>query len=77
MPAGKVRDLQEVYEWDQTRSQGLLVDVDHPTLGRVQLPGPPLRFFAHDGAEVTPGGHRSPPLLDEHGPSVRAWLQDG
>jgi crotonobetainyl-CoA:carnitine CoA-transferase CaiB-like acyl-CoA transferase len=77
VPAGKVRDLQEVYEWDQTRSQGLLVDVEHPTLGQVQLPGPPLRFFGHDGAEVTPTTHQSPPLLDEHGPSVRAWLQDG
>ncbi|RIK16317.1 MAG: CoA transferase, partial [Acidobacteria bacterium] len=33
VPSGRVRDLQEVYEWDQTRSQGLLVDVEHPTLG--------------------------------------------
>ncbi|QFG67794.1 CaiB/BaiF CoA transferase family protein [Ornithinimicrobium pratense] len=77
VPAGKVRDLQEVYEWDQTRSQGLLVDVEHPTLGPVQLPGPPLRFFDHDGAEVTPTAHQSPPLLDEHGPAVRDWLQPG
>ena len=30
IPAGKVRTLDEVYAWDQTRSQGLLVDVDHP-----------------------------------------------
>lgn len=76
VPAGKVRDLQEVYEWEQTRSQGLLVDVEHPTLGSVTLPGPPLRFFAHDGDETTPTSHLSPPLLDEHGPAVRAWLQD-
>ena len=33
VPAGKVRTLDEVYEWDQTASQGLLVDVEHPTLG--------------------------------------------
>ena len=77
VPSGRVRNLQEVYEWDQTRSQGLLVDVDHPTLGPVQLPGPPLRFFAPDGTETTPTGHASPPLLDEHGPAVRAWLQEG
>ena len=49
VPAGKVRTVEEVYEWDQTRSQGLLVDVEHAVLGRVQLPGPPLRFFAGDG----------------------------
>ena len=34
VPAGKVRTLDEVYAWDQTASQGLLVDVEHPTLGR-------------------------------------------
>src|SRR3954465_5635198 len=45
IPAGKVRTIDEVYGWEQTLSQGLLVDVDHATLGRVQLPGPPLRFF--------------------------------
>ena len=30
VPAGKVRTLDEVYAWDQTASQGPLVDVDHP-----------------------------------------------
>jgi len=74
IPAGKVRDLQEVYEWDQTRSQGLLVDVEHATLGTVTLPGPPLRFFAADGSETTPRGHTAPPLLDADGAAVRAWL---
>ncbi len=61
IPAGKVRDLQEVYEWDQTRSQGLLVEVDHATLGTVTLPGPPLRFFDGDGTETTPREHTAPP----------------
>ena len=42
VPAGKVRTLDEVYAWDQTASQGLLVDVDHPVLGPLTLPGPPL-----------------------------------
>jgi len=73
IPAGKVRTLDDVYAWDQTLSQGLLVDVDHPTLGPVQLPGPPLRFddnpFA--GARQT---HLPPPRLGEHNASVRAWL---
>jgi formyl-CoA transferase len=77
IPAGKVRALDEVYDWDQTRSQGLLVDVDHPTLGRVSLPGPPLRFFAPsaDGEqETTRTAHRTPPLLDGDAEAVRAWL---
>jgi crotonobetainyl-CoA:carnitine CoA-transferase CaiB-like acyl-CoA transferase len=75
VPAGKVRTLDEVYAWDQTASQGLLVDVEHPTLGTVTLPGGPLRFFAPDGTETTRRDHVAPPLLDQHGGSVREWLE--
>jgi crotonobetainyl-CoA:carnitine CoA-transferase CaiB-like acyl-CoA transferase len=75
VPAGRVRSLDEVYAWEQTASQGLLVNVQHPTLGEVTLPGPPLRFFSTGGAEVTRADHRPPPLLDQHGAEVRAWLQ--
>jgi crotonobetainyl-CoA:carnitine CoA-transferase CaiB-like acyl-CoA transferase len=74
VPAGKVRTLDEVYAWDQTLSQGLLVDVEHPTLGPLSLPGPPLRFFAADGTERTPRDHAPPPVLDQHGTAVREWL---
>jgi crotonobetainyl-CoA:carnitine CoA-transferase CaiB-like acyl-CoA transferase len=73
IPAGKVRTLDDVYSWQQTLSQGLLIDVDHPELGRVQLPGPPLRFDdnRHAGARTR---HLPPPRLGEHDASVRAWL---
>jgi formyl-CoA transferase len=74
VPAGKVRTLDEVYAWDQTASQGLLVDVDHPVLGPLTLPGPPLRFFGADGSEVTLRCHTAPPLLDQHHESVSRWL---
>jgi formyl-CoA transferase len=71
VPAGEVRSLDRVYEWEQTRSQGLLVEVDHATAGRVTLPGPPLRF---DGS--APVRHTAPPVLGQHDESVRAWLDD-
>ena len=74
IPAGKVRTLDEVYAWDQVRSQGLLVDVDHATLGSVTLPGPPLRFFDGSGAETTRTQHTAPPILDGDRSSVLAWL---
>jgi crotonobetainyl-CoA:carnitine CoA-transferase CaiB-like acyl-CoA transferase len=75
IPAGKVRSLDEVYAWEQVASQGLVVDVEHPVLGKVSLPGPPLRFFsAGDAAETTPTEHDAPPLLDEDGQQIRAWL---
>ncbi len=75
VPAGKVRTLDDVYGWEQTLSQGLVIDVDHATLGPLQLPGPPLRFDDHPYA----GGrerHRAPPTLGQHNDSVRAWLAE-
>jgi crotonobetainyl-CoA:carnitine CoA-transferase CaiB-like acyl-CoA transferase len=75
IPAGKVRPMDEVYAWEQVASQGLITSVQHATLGELTLPGPPLRFFDHSGAEVTRTDHRPPPTLDEHGSSVREWLE--
>ncbi len=78
VPAGRVRTLDEVYAWDQTLSQGLLVEVEHPTLGAVRLPGPPLRFFtatADGERETTRTRHRPPPLLDQDAEEVRSWAQ--
>lgn len=77
IPAGKVRDLTEVYEWDQVRSQGLIVDVHHATLGSISLPGPAIRFFDVDAAGETERArtaHQAPPVLDQHGDAIRAWL---
>jgi crotonobetainyl-CoA:carnitine CoA-transferase CaiB-like acyl-CoA transferase len=73
IPAGRVRSLDEVYEWEQTRSQGLLISVEHPVLGRIDLPGPPLRFddSRHAGGRET---HLPPPALGQHDADVRAWL---
>ncbi|MGP8304287.1 CaiB/BaiF CoA transferase family protein [Streptomyces inhibens] len=69
IPAGEVRTLDRVYDWEQTRSQGLVVEVDHTTLGTLELPGPAIRF---DG-----GGrqrHTAPPVLGEHTGAVLEWL---
>ncbi|GAA0280786.1 CoA transferase [Cryptosporangium japonicum] len=73
VPAGEVRTLDRVYDWEQTRSQGLLVDVDHSVLGSITLPGPPLRFDSNQFA----GGravNTAPPTLGEHTDAVLAWL---
>jgi crotonobetainyl-CoA:carnitine CoA-transferase CaiB-like acyl-CoA transferase len=73
VPSGKVRTLDDVYSWDQTRSQGLVVEVEHHRHGTLELPGPPLRFDDNSYA----GGrrvHSAPPSLGQHDASIRAEL---
>jgi crotonobetainyl-CoA:carnitine CoA-transferase CaiB-like acyl-CoA transferase len=76
IPAGAIRDLAEVYSWEQTRSQGLVIEVDHPTAGRIELPGPPLRFEDTQGQPLGRTGHQPPPLLGQHDDELRRWLDD-
>lgn len=75
VPSGRVRNLQQVYEWEQVLSQGLLVEVEHATKGTLSIPGPVIRFddnpFAGARAEVT-----APPTLGQHNDSIRAWLDE-
>ncbi|MDT0213401.1 CoA transferase [Rothia sp. ARF10] len=75
IPAGEVRTIDRVYDWDQTRSQGLVLDVDHPVLGSIEIPGPPIRLDdnAFAGGRET---HLAPPTLGQHSDSVRAWLAE-
>jgi crotonobetainyl-CoA:carnitine CoA-transferase CaiB-like acyl-CoA transferase len=70
-PAGQVRTLDEVYQWEQTKSQGLLIEVDHSTLGPVSLPGPAVRYDQGGRTE-----HEAPPTLGQHNVAVRAWLDE-
>jgi crotonobetainyl-CoA:carnitine CoA-transferase CaiB-like acyl-CoA transferase len=73
VPAGSIRSIDEVYEWDQTRSQGLVIEVDHPALGRIELPGPALRFDpGFENGE--PRHHTAPPELGQHTRDVLTWL---
>ncbi|GAB2884591.1 CaiB/BaiF CoA transferase family protein [Nocardioides pacificus] len=74
IPSGKVRSLDDVYEWEQTRSQGLVLDVEHATQGHLELPGSPIRFDDNpfSGGRST---HVAPPTLGQHNESVRAWLE--
>ena len=73
IPSGEVKNLQQVYDSEQTRSQGLLIDVDHPVLGRIELPGPALRFFDEHDVEWRKK-HSAPPELGQHTHKIMAWL---
>jgi crotonobetainyl-CoA:carnitine CoA-transferase CaiB-like acyl-CoA transferase len=71
IPAGSIRSIDEVYEWDQTRSQGLVIEVDHPQLGRIELPGPAVRID-----DAAPREHTAPPTLGQHTDAILAWLDE-
>lgn len=74
VPSGMVRSMDAVYTWDQTRSQGLVIDVEHATKGRLELPGSPIRFDdnPYSGGRST---HLAPPTLGQHDASIREWLE--
>lgn len=75
IPAGLVRTLDQVYAWDQVSSQGLVLGVDHPTLGTITLPGNPVRFD-DNGFSGGRAVHLPPPALGEHDDEVRRWLSE-
>ena len=75
MPSGKVRSMDDVYSWDQTLSQGLLLSVQHATQGELKLPGSPVRFDDNPFSGGRPT-HQAPPTLGQHNESIRAWLDE-
>lgn len=66
VPAGQLKDLDQVYATEQVRQQGLVWSVTHSTLGPIELPGNPLRY-GRSAVSV----RRSPPTLGEHDDEVR------
>jgi crotonobetainyl-CoA:carnitine CoA-transferase CaiB-like acyl-CoA transferase len=61
IPCGRVRTVAEALDGEQVHARGLLLEVDHPTLGRKRWVGSPV---ALDGAGR--GSLRPPPLLGQH-----------
>ena len=76
IPAGKVRTLDEVYEWEQVHSQGLR-DRRRPQDPRQRQPARAaaavLQRRGHRGNHAK-APHRAPPLLDQDGDQIRQWL---
>jgi crotonobetainyl-CoA:carnitine CoA-transferase CaiB-like acyl-CoA transferase len=61
LPAGPINDIGQVFEDAQVRHRGMIVDVDHPTAGRVRLPGIPVKFGGTPARVQGP-----PPNLGQH-----------
>ena len=64
VPAAKVQRIDEVLADPQVRARGMVMEQDHPVLGKIQLPNLPFRFSGCDTTirEVAPelGEHNEP-----------------
>jgi crotonobetainyl-CoA:carnitine CoA-transferase CaiB-like acyl-CoA transferase len=58
IPSGPIRDVAQAMDDAQTRAQDLVMEVEHPTLGRVEVAGAPYHF---DGEPIQ--ARQAPPLL--------------
>ena len=68
LPAGPIHDIGQVFADPQVRHREMMVELDHPTAGRIRLPGIPVKF-AGTPARV----QGAPPNLGQHTDEV---LQD-
>jgi formyl-CoA transferase len=67
IPCGPINDYADVMADPHVRARELVVETDHPTLGRIQTLGTPLKLSE---TPLTPG--RPAPLLGQHTDDVLA-----
>jgi crotonobetainyl-CoA:carnitine CoA-transferase CaiB-like acyl-CoA transferase len=72
IPCGPINDYAQVFADPQVVARGMVVDVDHPTLGRIRTLGSPIKMSATPPRD---GGRA--PLLGEHTRAVLAELGYG
>lgn len=66
IPAGEVRSLDRVYGSPQVVQQRLVCEVEHATLGPINLPGNPIRYSRSALPRAS-----APPTLGQHTDEVR------
>ncbi|HEX8406079.1 MAG TPA: CaiB/BaiF CoA-transferase family protein, partial [Duganella sp.] len=63
VPCGPINDLDDVYKNPQVLARGLVMEVPHPTAGKVKLVRSPMRMSA---APAVNAATLPPPLLGQH-----------
>src|SRR5438309_10695609 len=61
IPCGPINDYAQVFADPQVQAREMIVEVDHPTLGRLKTLGSPIKLSA-----TPPDVRRRAPLLGEH-----------
>jgi crotonobetainyl-CoA:carnitine CoA-transferase CaiB-like acyl-CoA transferase len=69
VPAARVQRIDEVLADPQIAARGMLIEQDHPVIGKVRLPNLPFRFSDCDITCTVPA-----PLLGQHNREVAASL---
>ena len=71
VPCAPVQTIDQVFAAPQVLHRNMVVEVDHPTAGKLRLAGIPVKFSATPASVRLP-----PPLLGEHNDDVLAsWLK--
>ncbi len=69
VPNGIVKDVNELLEDPQLKHRNMVVDIDHPALGKVKTFNLPIKFFGSEMG-IKPGENPQDPGLGEHNDEV-------
>ncbi len=69
VPSGPINTIADVFADPQVLARDMLVELAHPTIGILRLPGIPIKL-----SETHPSVERHPPLLGEHTDQVLVEL---
>jgi formyl-CoA transferase len=70
VPCAPVQTIDQVFQAPQVLHRDMLMEIDHPTAGKVRMAGIPVKF-----SETPAAVRKPPPLLGEHNEEVlKNWL---
>ncbi|XP_051969574.1 succinate--hydroxymethylglutarate CoA-transferase isoform X2 [Xyrauchen texanus] len=61
VPCGPINNIQQVFTNAQVAHNGLILEMDHPTSGRIAVPGPAVHFSSFEFSKPIP-----PPVIGQH-----------
>ncbi|XP_072268272.1 succinyl-CoA:glutarate CoA-transferase isoform X2 [Pyxicephalus adspersus] len=61
IPYGPINSIKQVFSEPQVVHNGLILEMDHPTAGKISVPGPAVRFNSFNLSDPQP-----PPVLGQH-----------
>ncbi|XP_071660864.1 succinyl-CoA:glutarate CoA-transferase isoform X4 [Patagioenas fasciata] len=61
VPYGPINNIQQVFSDPQVLHNGLVMEMNHPTAGRIAVPGPAVRY-----SEFAVSHPKPPPLVGQH-----------